>query len=189
MRTLLTALILFVGILAPPAPAARPVSPGELPTAPHGFSWVDFKEGKTSFLKPIGWYEKREIRDNVAALFITKENIETNGKFETGLTLNYFEHAHRSVNAVPSEFAQKFVALMAAKHTLSASFKSAIGPDITGFGFRFRDDIAPPKIVHYFIVADDPADTIRIIFFEAPASEWDSAWVVGKQMLNARMWR
>jgi hypothetical protein len=183
-------LAFLLGGFAYPLHILASTSPsGNLPPAPRGFIWVDFKEGKTSFLKPTGWFEKREIKGGIAAFFLSKENIDAEGKFETGLTLNYIDQVHRTADAVPSEYAKKFVALTAAKHQLTASFVSSIGPGITGFGFRFKDNAASPEIIHYFIVADDPADTLRIILFEASATEWNLAWVVGQQMLNARMWR
>src|SRR5258708_207703 len=63
----------------------------DLPKRPAGFSWQEIPELKAAFLKPDGWYFKREDQKGTLAYFITKENIDQNrGQFETGLTVNVF---------------------------------------------------------------------------------------------------
>src|SRR5437588_4330869 len=62
----------------------------DLPPAPEGFTWQEIPELKAAFLKPNGWFFKREEQKGTLAYFITKEDIDKNGQFQTGLTINVF---------------------------------------------------------------------------------------------------
>jgi hypothetical protein len=43
----------------------------DLPPAPPGFPWQEIPELKAAFLKPNGWYFKRETQKDTLAYFIT----------------------------------------------------------------------------------------------------------------------
>ncbi len=60
----------------------------DLPAAPTGFTWQEIPELKAAFLKPSGWFFKREEEKGTLAYFITKEDIDKNGQFQTGLSVN-----------------------------------------------------------------------------------------------------
>ena len=62
----------------------------DLPPPPSGFTWQEIPELKAAFLRPNGWFFKREESKGTLAYFITKENIEAGGEFQTGLTINVF---------------------------------------------------------------------------------------------------
>ena len=62
----------------------------ELAKAPEGFTWQEIPEQKAAFLKPDGWFFKRESDKGTFAYFITKEDIARTGQFDTGLTINVF---------------------------------------------------------------------------------------------------
>lgn len=162
----------------------------ELPTAPSGFVWVAFEEAKSAFLKPDGWFVKREVRDGTAALFISKEDIEAVGQFETGLTLNYIDDVRKKVGQSPSKYAAGMLGVMASQLTVLKSLEEEdIAPGIAGYTLRCKSGSGPPKIMHYFILADDSADTLRLIIFEAPFAKWDEAWKVGELMTKPNMWK
>jgi len=165
------------------------VAANEFPDPPGGFTWVEFDAGKSAFLKPDGWHLKVESKNGTEALFITKESIESEGRFDTGLTVNYISGVKAKTGVIASQYAQAFLSRAEDKHTRLKSFKSEIGENITGFGLRVRLDREPAQIVHYFLVADDEADSLRIIMFESPGASWESAWVIGQQLLKGQMWR
>lgn len=56
----------------------------DVPPPPPGFTWQEIPELKAAFLKPNGWFLKREEQKGTLAYFITKENIDKNGEFQTG---------------------------------------------------------------------------------------------------------
>src|SRR5689334_9576423 len=62
----------------------------DLPAPPPGFTWQEIPELKAALLKPNGWFYLREEAKGTLAYFITKEKIEKNGQFQTGLTVNVF---------------------------------------------------------------------------------------------------
>src|SRR5438445_12096251 len=62
----------------------------DVPPPPPGFTWQEIPELKAAFLKPNGWFFKREEQKGTLAYFITKEDIDKNGQFQTGLTINVF---------------------------------------------------------------------------------------------------
>jgi len=60
----------------------------DLPKAPSGFTWQEVPELKAAFLKPDGWFFKRENNKDTLAYFITQEDLTKNSEFSTWLTLN-----------------------------------------------------------------------------------------------------
>jgi hypothetical protein len=75
---------------------ARTESTMELPPPAPGFTWQEIPELKAAFLRPNGWFFKREESKGTLAYFITKENIEVSGEFQTGLTINVFQLKNES---------------------------------------------------------------------------------------------
>lgn len=69
---------------------ARSLLAADLPAAPAGFTWQEIPELKAALLKPNGWFFKREKQKDTLAYFITKEDIDKNGQFQTGLSVNVF---------------------------------------------------------------------------------------------------
>jgi hypothetical protein len=54
----------------------------DVPSPPPGFTWQEIPELKAAFLKPNGWFFKREEQKGTLAYFITKEDIGKNGQFQ-----------------------------------------------------------------------------------------------------------
>ncbi len=83
-----------------------------LPQSPSGFSWLESINGVGSFLKPEGWFVKYESKDKTNAVFISKKNIETNGRFQTGMSVNQLNNWSQSNSSKPSQYAAAFAAKM-----------------------------------------------------------------------------
>ena len=62
----------------------------DLPPSPPNFAWQEIPELKAAFLRPNGWFFKREEAKGTLAYFITKQDIGKGGEFQTGLTINVF---------------------------------------------------------------------------------------------------
>ena len=75
----------FLLLFATALPAADP------PKAPAGFAWKNVASIKAAFLLPDKWFFKEELRKDVRGIFLSKENIDQSGKFDTGLTINVFK--------------------------------------------------------------------------------------------------
>jgi hypothetical protein len=154
--------------------------------APAGYSWQAFKPGKIAVLKPDGWFVKAESRNGTEGLFISQEPIGPGGEFQTGLSVNFVSGIRARANVTATDYARSFLATAAEKHTVLTSFGKPLAEGIAGLGLRVRVAEEPPYIIHYFLIADDNADSLHLLFFEAPEASWESAWKHGQLMLKGR---
>src|SRR5579864_4902651 len=67
-----------------------PVETSKLPPPPGGFTWHTFKEAQITVLRPVGWHVHQVMNDQFFTGCVSKESIQTEGIFNTGLTLNVF---------------------------------------------------------------------------------------------------
>src|SRR5580693_4315591 len=105
----------------------------DVPPPPPGFTWQEIPELKAAFLRPEGWFFKREEGKGTLAYFITKESIENGGEFQTGLTVNVFRH--KKDNAVDT--AKLYIDRVAAKYH-AEKWSKEVGP-FEEFGCLFKD--------------------------------------------------
>ena len=159
--------------------------------APPGYTWYEFSAGDSAYLRPNGWFIKTEVKGDTATLAISKENIEVRGSFDTGLTVNVVRKIKAKTGVKPSEYSVAYLGkLMESKKDVLTRFSTPPQSGFSGLGARYRDSEPPPAtIVHTYLLADDEADVLRIIIFEAPEKDWDAAWVHGEKMLNGKAWR
>lgn len=161
-----------------------------LPSAPEGYRWVRFEEAKSAYLRPQGWFLKTELEGKTAALFISKENIDKRGSFETGLTVNIIGEVKTRVGAAPSQYAAAYIAELVKAKEVVERFEAPAENGYVTLGLRYRDAAqAPTLLVHTHVLADDTGDVLRIAIFEAPESEWQSAWAHGEKMVKGHVWR
>ena len=152
----------------------------ELPPPPAGFTWQEVAELKAAFLRPNGWYFKREKNKETTAYFITKENIENNGEFQTGLTINVFRL--KKDNAV--EKGKSFIDQLATSKR-GEKWAKDVGP-FKEFGCLTRDtDASGTTVVQTLMVANPKTNSLYLFIFESPEASWDSAWKIGKQILDS----
>jgi len=151
----------------------------DLPTPPEGFSWQEIPELKAAFLKPAGWHFKREEQKGTLAYFITKENIEKTGEFQTGLTVNVFKNRKKSA----VEQARDIVDRIAAdKH--GEKWGKDVGP-FREFGCRTKDtDASGTIIMQTLSVANPKTNTLYLFIFESPESDWEKAWKIGEKIMD-----
>ena len=131
---------------------------------------------------PNGWHFKRHVQDGTLGFFITREDIDKEGRFNTGLTINVFRRA-KPGTAV--EYAKAFIGRMAATNHAGEVWTRQFGP-LQGVGCRFRKATAAgTPIVHALMVANPKTGTLYLFLFEAPEAQWADAWVKGDKMMNA----
>lgn len=152
----------------------------ELPPPPPGFTWQEIPELKAAFLRPNGWFFKREKSKDSMAYFITKENIENNAEFQTGLTVNVF----RLKKDTAVERGRSFIDQLATKKH-GEKWAKDLGP-FKEFGCLTKDtDPSGSTIVQTVMVANPKTNTLYLFIFESPEASWDSAWKIGKQILDS----
>lgn len=155
---------------------------GEDPSpAPEGFAWKRVESAKAWFLIPAGWYFKEESKSGTRAFFITQEDIDKSGEFQTGLT----------VNVLPPE---KDPAPERAKNAIGALIQIGRLQDfwetekgvLKGFGCRVRkvDEGQPPLVMHTLVIGNSRTNTLYILIFESLEKSWDEAWAKGETILK-----
>ena len=90
VKKLMTKLVLLAPLALFAVLSVQTIAAVDVPPPPPGFTWQEVPELKAAFLKPNDWFFKREEQNGTLAFFITKENIDKNGQFQTGLTVNVF---------------------------------------------------------------------------------------------------
>ncbi|MDE2485102.1 MAG: hypothetical protein KGL32_07630, partial [candidate division NC10 bacterium] len=141
----------------------------ELPKPPNDFSWKEIIEIKAAFLVPDRWHFKREAKDNTLAFFITQQDIDKEGRFDTGVTINVFRKA-KPGTAV--EYAKSFIARIATDKKAGDIWARQFGP-FQSFGCRFKGANSPHiPIIHMLMVANPKTGTLYLFIFEAPEATW-----------------
>jgi hypothetical protein len=166
---LILALALFV----------QPLLALDLPKPPTGFTWQEIQELKAAFLKPNGWFFKRQEDKGTLAYFITKEDINQNGQFATGLTVNVF----RLKKDTAAERGKALIDNMAAEKHVK-TWTRTVGP-FQEFGCEMKDtDATGTTVMSALTVANPKTNTLYLFIFESPESDWDAAWKLGKPIMD-----
>jgi hypothetical protein len=151
----------------------------DLPKAPSGFTWQEIPELKAAFLKPEGWFFKREADKGTLAYFITKEDIVKTGQFDTGLTVNVFRLKQDSA----VERGKAMIDKMASENH-GKKWTQSVGP-FQEFGCLIKQTDASGTIVmRALTVANPKTNTLYLFMFESPESGWDAAWKIGEPIMD-----
>ncbi|MGE5278597.1 MAG: hypothetical protein ACM3SU_16530 [Acidobacteriota bacterium] len=153
----------------------------DAPPAPQGFSWKRLEPVKASFLMPDGWHFKQEEQQGTRAFFITLEDIDKSGSFETGLTVNV-QKVQR--DKAPGKAAQFIVGMMQGHQVLDQWAKEAGVMKIFGCRVRETEKGHPPLVIHVLALGNERTNTLYVVMFESPESSWDAAWAKGRVMLE-----
>jgi hypothetical protein len=162
--------------------AAMPLVAEEPPPAPEGFAWKKMDSVKASFLVPKGWYFKEEVHEGTRAFFITQEDIDAKGVFETGLTINVMK-----LEKTPAQvYAAAFIGRLAEEYAPRGAAWQTESGVLKGFGCRVRkaEKGSPPLIMHDMAIGNSRTNTLYLLFFESPEASWERAWSKGEQILK-----
>ncbi len=170
---------LLWGFSSPGAVAA------ERPTPPDGYVWVEFPAGPSAILMPVGWHATTQVDGELSTLFLSKENVETVGRYRTGLSVNVIHHVRQQAGMTPSQFAQRSIATTTGSKEIIGQWSGPHQSGLSSFSFRYRDsEPSPTMLVHALFLADDQGDVLHVLVFGAPESEWERAWAHGERMLK-----
>jgi hypothetical protein len=159
----------------------RPGLSQEPPPAPAGFAWKKIDSVKAAFLMPNGWFFKEEKNDKLlSAFFITRENIDKAGMFETGLTVNV-----QTVKQNAQETAARFIAGIMQANEMLDFYETETGV-LKGYGCRVRktEKDHAPLIMNVLGIGNSRTQTVYILIFESPEATWDEAWKKGETTLK-----
>lgn len=156
----------------------------DLSPAPRGFVWKEILNGQSALLVPNGWYFKHESKPDTEAFFVTKENIDIDGKFTTGLTLNVLKRIDKKANIPPSKWVMNQINVMKSTKPVVRSSENTVGPFKTFLIRIISENQGERIIIHYVYAANDATGTVWLYIFESPYSQWEKAWKMGEVMLR-----
>jgi hypothetical protein len=168
-----TALVLCLLIAA----AAAAV---ELPKAPEGFAWHEVPAIRAAFLVPKGWHFREERDGRTLALFITQQAFTPPEKFEVGVSISVFRQDPAAGARV-----KRMLEKLASAHAVELHRGSSGGPFTTlACQFESPREGKEPVRTHVMGIANAETDTVYLVFFESPASQWNATWEKGKTILG-----
>ncbi|MCX6338459.1 MAG: hypothetical protein NTX71_00875 [Candidatus Aureabacteria bacterium] len=133
------------------------------PSAPKGFSWKHIEDIKGIFLVPDGWHFKSEFKKGIYSCFITKENIDEKGEYQTGLAIHAIKKSHLETGIPPSKYASQFInQLGSSKEVLKVlkKWRSDQG-SFKGFGLTYEGKHHDkPITVYNLLLANDKTGTL-----------------------------
>lgn len=160
-------LLLAGNAVAQKAPAAQ------LPLPPTGYKWVEFPAGKLTILKPLAWFEKKELVKGTFALSLSKEYIMPGKMFQTGMTYNYVTNVTQKAKVAPSKYAAAMMDGIARKY---GGPNRPIRDDQGGLTLIRFLGVGPNRVhVAHLLIANDGKDDLRTFTCEAPETVWKSA--------------
>jgi hypothetical protein len=170
-----------------------------LPPAPAGFSRVCFEKVRMTVLRPDGWFVHQVDNDQSFTGCVSKECIQTEGSFKTGLTVFGFRRVKEGLRAQHSDYDPDV--------PVASVFQARYDPGLfsdpcnqilymdpfvqkdsrsRSFRFQYRQALSgrPPVIVQKFLVEFDQSDDVYEFTFESPEDLWDQNWQKGRQILT-----
>lgn len=155
----------------------------DLPQAPDGFHWKYRAESAMAFLAPDGWNYKREQSTTTKAYFSTLENIDTNGTFKTGLTIQVIQDKNKNA----AQVAKNLYANITSQNAVTKSSKVSEHTDGNLVFYEFEYEASAPTYnttVHNLMVANTATNTLYVITFESPTDQWGEAWEIGQVIME-----
>ncbi len=148
--------------------------------APPGFAWQEIPELNTAVLKPQGWFFRQEPQAGVLAYFVSKEDIAKSGMFQTGLTMFVSQVSTGSA----ADRAKQIIADLMAANPGGEGWQASDNVFQT-FSCRVRvNDESGAIIMFNLAVANSRTNMLYLLIFESPEFEWESAWKLGKIILD-----
>lgn len=174
-------LVLAAALAPPPTSAAPPARPSPAVTSAP----APVISAESALDAPAGWHVRRETRPDHVALFITKENIQTNGGFLTGLSINSNARFQARQKIAPLDYARGIAQVAKAGHARSSLSEVMVAPDLHVVEVAVIDDTRLPETDLVFLyVADARADTVHQVTFETPSAIREAEWPHGTRLIK-----
>jgi predicted nucleotidyltransferase len=178
----LTVMLLFLGVSSVAGNASLQQ---ELPAAPEGFSWQKLDEIRGAALLPKGWHFKKEQKKGTLAYFITREDIDKVGEYETGLTIQVFRQPQPNT---AEELAGAIIGDYKEKKELLKAWKTSAGI-MNGWGYeaRIKSPDGAVTMVHGVILSNPNTKTFYLMIFESSEAKWESALKIWEKLQMVAM--
>jgi hypothetical protein len=185
-------------ILAGPTAAEwAHVEIGNLPSPPDGFTWHTFKEAQATVLRPEVWHVHQVMNDQSFTGCLSKECIQTEGMFSTGLTLNVFRGTKDGLREHDPDSHPDTAVMLPLTSTLpnltsdprfqvfylDPCVQRTSASRLVRVHFRLPGSKGP-LILYKFTIEFDQSPDVYLLTFESPEDTWDESWKIGKQILT-----
>jgi len=141
-----------------------------------GFKWQILSEINGAFQMPTNWHFFKEENAGQLAYFLTKESMETEGSYKTGLSVKVIKKAKENIGKDAVKYAREIVAEMMRN---TDTIGTAVGQASTVFQFTCRSRIkakdGSSTIIHKLTMGNSRTDTFYLLTYEFPESQWDEA--------------
>lgn len=185
----LVTIILLATIGIPVTPAAET----SRPAAPNGFAWRELEQVNGAVLVPDGWHFSELSSHGTLVYRVTREKLDKDSKtFRTGLTINVVKSVKSKSKAPPAIYAVKHVLdyIKAAESATEPKVdKAGKFQRITCYVVKKMPDVDPDIEfrIRLTTLANDETDTLYVLTFGTPKTEWDVNYEIGKTLFNPIM--
>jgi hypothetical protein len=155
----------------------------DLPTAPNGFSWANCPSMKGFFLLPKGWNLLEEQKEDTSACFLTKEKIQGNADFKTGISINLLREVPKKTSRKPSVFAQQFLLELGKEYKPIRKESYVKGP-FNYFVFEYIKSDSAKTHIWDVLISNDKTGSVHFVCAESPNSLWTQNWPVLNVILS-----
>ncbi|MDF7798778.1 hypothetical protein P4C99_04850 [Pontiellaceae bacterium B1224] len=140
---------------------------------PAGYEWAEFKEIDSAFLKPEGWHvATRETGHSKVISILREASVEPTA---IGMTINVIKDCRKHTKMSPTDYYAHYSAEFSKGCTETSSEDPIQQGDLTiyrGEVSKVFDDTIEYQVL-LFGLANSKTDTLQIIKYTCPRSEWD----------------
>jgi hypothetical protein len=145
-------------------------------TSPQGYEWVNCEQMTAQFLKPDDWYFLEESNQDSTACFLTQQKItEEAPYFTTGLSINAVQNATQQLPLPPEQFISSLLDEVSTAFD-EVSPQSTLQEEGSPLYGKASTMSTPEFTVYYLHYWNQETDTVYLLSFESPTSEWEEAW-------------
>ena len=140
-------------------------------------------ESSLAFLAPNDWNYKREQNDTTKAYYSTLENIDKDGSFKTGLTIQVIQDKNKNA----AQVAKGLYANITSQNIVTKSSEVSERTEGDLVFYEFEYEAATPTYnatVHNLMVANKATNTLYMITFESPSAQWEETWKLGQVIID-----
>ena len=153
--------------------------------APDGYTWK--KAQCMHVLIPDGWFYMEQKGNGTKAFFVSKESIEREGKFKTGLSSNIIINIRKKTGIAPS--ANVIFLFDSLKNTsvyrdIRSTRPAADMTQLSGL-FQTKSPSSGNTIVQYLTaIGNDKTGTMYIVQFETHEADWDKNAPIANALIH-----
>lgn len=154
---------------------------------PEGYSWETFFDNRMLIAVPNGWHTKQAKKGQEEAVFISKEDIDSNGQFFTGLSVFLTPDADIVKNMSIEKYIELYYATKpqyvdkVLQGNDKISYQGLGGISIASLHKDAQGDFITYEIM---VFNKSTANLVRLLF-EAPEETWSEVWGMGATILDS----